>query len=206
MKILKAAALMAVLLIMAPALVRSDSPITSTDFHKAYMDIEIVKKAEQDGVMSMEIAKYLSAPENPIDVKAAVVNAIGWKFNGKDNATLYKEYLAQFHKTKAQKLELDELTGDEIFCLGYLTVLDDYFTPEKAIPLLERAREKNPQSFTVAIVLAITKAQRADVSWCDVWKYAAEVVNNKELKQDMRPEAVQMIMDYMGLYQSYCKG
>ncbi len=207
MKTLRYVILVMLAMVVASAFARADSPVTSTHFYKAYMDIEMVRKAEQEGVISMEIAKYLSAPENSIDVKAAVVNAIGWIFGGKDNASIYKKYLADFHKMKVQKLDLNKLTGDEIFCLGYLTVLDDYFSPEKAIPLLEKARKKNPKSFTVAMILAITKAQEMGFAeWCKIYLYAAEVVNNKALKQDMRPEAVQIIMEYMGLYQSYCKG
>lgn len=32
-----------------------------------------------------EIAMYLSAPENPLDIKAAVINAIGWETKGAES-------------------------------------------------------------------------------------------------------------------------
>lgn len=62
---------------MNPVTVFADSPITSTDFYRAYTDVSIVKTAKEKGVMDKEIANYLHSSKNPIDVKAAVINALG---------------------------------------------------------------------------------------------------------------------------------
>ena len=184
----------------------ADSPITATDFYEAYLDVKMVERAHLEGVMGLEIAEFLTSPENPIDVKAAVINALSWRFEGKKNAELYAYYLALLYHLSITELDMAFLSADEIFCMGYLTAMDDYFHPEKAVSLLEEAHELMKDSFTVSIILAITKAQRAfDSDWCEIWKLTEEVLQNKELKQDLRPEAMKRIIDYMILYKEYCR-
>ena len=184
----------------------ADSPITATKFYEAYMDVKMVERAHLEGVMGLEIAEFLTSPENPIDVKAAVINALSWRFDGKNNAELYAYYLALLYHVSVTELDTEFLSADEIFCIGYLTAMDDYFHPEKALPILEEAHKVMKESFTVSIILAIAKAQRAfDSDWCEVWKLTEVVLQNKELNQDLRPEAIKMIVDYMILYKEYCK-
>lgn len=194
------------LLFIFPTASRADSPITATDFYKAYMDVKMVERAHLEGVMGLEIAEFLTSPENPIDAKAAVINALSWKFEGKSNAELYAYYLALLYHVSVAELDTEFLSADEIFCMGYLTAMDDYFHPEKALPLLEEAHKMMKDSFTVSIIMALTIGQKVmDYDWCAVWRLTEEVLKNKELKQDLRPEAVKMITDYMVLYKEYCK-
>ena len=170
------------------------------------MDVKMVERAHLEGVMGLEIAEFLTSPENPIDVKAAVINALSWKFDGKNNAELYAYYLALLYHVSVTELDTEFLSADEVFCMGYLTAMDDYFHPEKALPILEEAHKMMGNSFTVSIILALAKAQRAfDSDWCEVWKLTEVVLQNKELNQDLRPEAIKMIVDYMILYKEYCK-
>ncbi|MCX7921521.1 MAG: DUF5050 domain-containing protein [Clostridia bacterium] len=180
----------------------ADSPITSTPFSEAYMDVDIVKEAKESKIMTPKIAQYLASQTNPIDVKAAVINALGWDTDGKNNAAYFSEYL---YKKSVKDLDLDTLEGDILFCLGYLTVMDDYFSPEKALPILEKAQVKLKDNFTVSIITSLVKAQTYmhTGEWYSVWKVTEEVLNNKALKSDLRPEALTIIIDYMGLYSKY---
>jgi len=183
------------------ALALADSPITSTDFWKAYKDYPVVQKAAREKTMSLEFAEYLSNPSTPIGVKAAVINALSWAFEGKHNAELYRYYLALRYRCTLDELTPDLLNADEVFCLGYLTVMDDYFHPEGALPLLEAASRRRRNSFTVAIVLALTRAQKAmDDDLEKVWPPVKRVLDDKNLQKDLRPEAVKIILDYMKLY------
>src|SRR3990170_4124686 len=194
------------LLFIFPVASHADSPITATGFYEAYMDVKMVKRAHLEGVMGLEIAEFLTSPENPIDVKAAVINALSWRFDGKNNVELYACYLALLYHVSLIEIDTAFLSADEIFCMGYLMVMDDYFHPEKALPLLEEAHNMEKDSFAVSIILALAKAQRAfDSDWCEVWKLTEEVLKNKELKQDLRHEATKMIVDYMILYKEYCE-
>src|SRR3990172_12490499 len=81
-------------LLLFQKITHADSPITATKFYEAYLDVKMVERAHLEGVMGLEIAEFLSSPENSIDVKTAVINALSWKFDGKNNAELYAYYLA----------------------------------------------------------------------------------------------------------------
>lgn len=184
----------------------ADSPITATDFYEAYQDVKMVQRAHLEGVMGVEIAEFLSSQENPVDVKAAVINALSWRFEGKNNAELYTYYLGLLYHMSVPELDTDFLSADEIFCLGYLIAMDNYFHPENAISLLEEADKLTKDSFAVSIVLALAKAQIAfEKDWCEAWKITERVLKNTDLKQDLRPEAKKIIVDYMILYREYCK-
>ena len=184
----------------------ADSPITSTNFYKAYQDVALVKEARAQKILSPRMAKFLSNPEAPLDQKAALINALSWRFKGKSNSDIYKYFLARKYKTRAAVLNLADLNTGEIFSLGYLSVMDNYFKPDRAIPLLEEARKRDNKSFTIAMILAITRAQAAMKNdWCEVWRLTEAVLNDKSLNKDLRESAVQIIVDYMKLYQSSCK-
>lgn len=45
-----------------------------------------------------------------------------------------------------------------------------------------------------------------DTDWCKVWTLTDEVLQNDRLRRDLRPQALQHIMEYMENYQSYCRG
>jgi len=179
---------------------KADSPITSTPIDSAYKDVEIVKYAKKLGKMDEKIAEYLHSTENKIDVKAAVINAIGWSIDGTTNA---KEYSLIVFSKSINKLILDDLNSDDLFCLGYLQVLDDYFHPKKAIRFIEKAKEFNDTSFTVAIIDALIRAQMLmndQNNWCDMWKVVSKVFDDKQLVSDLKDTAKKIIYDYMILY------
>lgn len=178
----------------------ADSPITSTEFYTAYLYIDTVKKAADFGVMDSEIAYFLASPINSIDVKAAVINALGWDFNGKDNAEKYAHFV---YNKSVEELNLDLLNEDELFSLGYLMAMDDYSNTTKALTFLQKSNTKLNNSFTVSIVTSIVYSQetlRQPDNWPDIWVVTQKVIKNKELNRDLRPEAAKIIVDYMSLY------
>ncbi len=184
----------------------ADSPITSTDFYEAYFDVDMVKNAKDSGVLNNEIAGFLASPVKPLDQKAAVVNALSWKFEGKDNAQKFQKFLMKKYRKNEKTFKLEILSGGELLSLGYLTVMDDYFHPQKSIPILEKAQSKLKNSFTAAMILALAKSQAAmDSNWCDVWKFLQEVLQDPKLKRDMRVEAIQVVVEYVRLYEKDCK-
>lgn len=184
----------------------AETPITTTEFYEAYMDFPIVQRAHLQNVMGLEIAEYLSSPDNPLDVKAAAINALSWKFEGNNNAEFYMYYLALLYHVPMIELDTDFLSADETFCLGYLMVMDNFHHPENALPILAEAQKKLKDSFTVSIITALAKAQIwLQHDWCEVWRTVERVLESKDLKQDLRPEAKKRIHDYMVLYKEYCK-
>lgn len=187
---------------MSQTTVFADSPITSTDFSRAYNDVNIVKTAKDGGTINQEIADYLYSSKNPIDIKAAVINALGWGINGKSNA---EGYVKLKYSKNIKDLDTSSLTGEEIFCISYLMALDDYFHVDNALALMEKARDKNKSSFTIAIVDTILKGQIAlhNDNWGMVWLNTERVLNDKTLVKDMREAAINNIVEYMKSYEDY---
>ena len=184
----------------------ADSPVTSTAFYTAYLEYQQVKDANKAGVLTKELAHYLVGQENPLGIKAAVINGLSWDLNGKRNAQVFKGYLASKYGVGARYLKLGRLSADELFSLGYLTLLDDYFKPQKAIPILELASRKKSTSYTIAVVLSLARAQKAiNSDWCEIWYQYDKVNKDPLLNRDLRAEAIEIIMNYMHLYKKYCE-
>lgn len=188
--------------LLTSAALWADSPITSTPIYEAYRELKIVRKAESSGVVDLEIAGYLYSKSIPIDLKAAVINAVSWSTSGKRNSDLFSYYLSLQYGITRDELSLDIMEADELFCLGYLMVMDNYFRPSDALPFLERASSEMGKSFTVAVILALVKAQEKimDQDFNDIWELIEVVLQDPWLEHDMRREAEEIIVDYMSLY------
>lgn len=182
---------------------RADSPITSTPIADVYLDIPLVQKARNTGTLTPEMAQFLSDNRYPIDQKAALVNALSWRVEGKQNAQIYQKFLADRYGA----MNLKKLTPHEVFALAYLTVMDDYFNPERAMPLFDQALLRNRNSLTVGLIRILNRAQIVMTQpgeWCRVWRLAEGTNQNRTLTADLRPAARKIILDYMILYRDSC--
>lgn len=181
----------------------ADSPLTSTSFSEAYSNLEIVRKASNsEGILTDELLTYLMQ-NHPIDVKMALINAIGWDINDKNNAEKLRKQLFKRYGGRAAFMQSG--SADELLCLAYLKAMDDYFNVDDAIPYAKKAVAKKSQSFTVQVIAALIKAQKAmDTDWCTAYEITAAVQNDESLNRDMRPQAVQIIYNYMKGYAEYC--
>ena len=188
-------------LLTLPSFVYADSPVTSTPFSNAYLTEPMVEQAKASGQMTKEIAEYLYKSDNPLAVKAAVINALYNQTEWKENnlAEIYAKFI---YNKPAQELAIDTLSGEELYCLGYLTLLDNYLTPTKAMPYLEVALQKKSGSFTVSITLALARAQESLLNQGEnIWTLTQAVLEDQSLNQDMKPEAVEIIRSYLSLYE-----
>ena len=191
------------------SVVTADSPITSTDFYEAYLHISEVEEANKVGVLSDKIAQYLLDSENSIDKKAAVINALSWDFDRKINAFLFKRHLKAKYQVKDDIDSLVKVMNDEeLFCLGYLTVMDNYFDPEKSLIYFESASSSIRESYTFQIINALIKTQsliKDQDKWCRIWTTINAVETNKELKVDMNTGGRKIILDYIKIYKDNCE-
>lgn len=186
----------------------SDSTLTSTDFWRAYWDVEIVKDAYYAGYVTDEIAYYLKDPDISIDKKLAVCNALGWSFEGKRNHQLL---LSAWGYSVPEDRELrvedvDDLRSDMLACVGYLMALDDYFHPEKAIPFISKAAFEMPDSYAVemAKTMVLGSFYQHLNHWCLVWTLTKKTEYDFRGNRDLRPAAREIILDYMALYEKSC--
>jgi len=196
-------------LLLVLSVTSADSPITSTDFYKAYLHVHEVVEAHETGVLSEEISQYLLNSENSLDKKAAVINALSWDFDRKINAHLFKRYLNEKYQIKENIDFLVKVMNDEeLFCLGYMTVMDNYFDPEKSLIYFDSAGPSIRESYTFQIINALVKTQsliEEQNKWCRIWTTVNAVETNKELKVDMNAEGRKIIIDYIKIYRDNCE-
>jgi hypothetical protein len=186
----------------------ADSPLTSTGFREAYSREPIVMLAvEANGILTLPLMEYLASPGNPIDVKMAVINGMGWDVNGKKNSQLYYAYLEKTYGYKNQGDFLDNAPGEMLLGMAYLKALDNYFAIDDALSIAEHALQKNRNSYTFNIIAALIRAQKMMYQgWQKVYQVTNNVRKDTGLVQDMNPEAVAIIFDYLDLYNDTFRG
>ena len=187
--------------------VYADSPLTSTDFWKAYSDNEMVQKARKySGMLSDQCFEFLSSNDVTIDVKLAVINALGWDFNGKSNFDFYLDYLIKSKKEITKNNYKKKCTAEELICLAYIRAMDNYFIVDDAYELAQLAIKKDKSnSFSIHLIYGLIKAQYYfNSDWCMTFNATEDVRVDENLVQDMKPEAVNIIFNYMNLYKSSC--
>ena len=82
----------------------ADSPLTSTDFYKAYLDVPMVLEAmHSNGQVTNGMMEFMIDDTNSLDVKLAIINAIGWQNKGLLLSEMYlikvinkKKYVSEF--------------------------------------------------------------------------------------------------------------
>jgi hypothetical protein len=188
--------------ISASAIVRADSPITSCDLSLAYADVPEVKRAAEKKRLDDELSAYLVAPGTPLDRKAAVVSALGFRSEpvGEADALARRSYGGSLEKVKR-----DALRADDLFVLGYLLALDDYDHPRRGLAFLDAARKKAPESLTIALVNALVRAQSVSGTVpCSTWRTVIAPLRDPKATVDLRKGAVDAIFDYVVLYRDAC--
>jgi len=185
----------------------ADSPITSTNFANAYSELAIVTTAETTGgVLTEELMAYLIDESNPIDAKMAVINQLGWDFDGKSNAATFQTYLFKKKKFKNEAAFKKKGTAHQFICMAYLKAMDNYFDVTDAIVYANLAVKKNNKSYTIQLIAGVIKAQQAmDSNWCKVFELTNDVRSNQSLQVDMKATAIDQIFEYMDLYRDSCE-
>lgn len=202
------ALLLTLMLAVASLVARADSPLTSTHFATAYSDNAMVKLAiELEGDLNTTLLAYLSDPKSPVDVRVAIINAVGWNFDGKSTATQLFTYLQGKYKLKDEKQLAKKLDPGTIVTYAYAKAMANYFTVDNALALAEKAVKKNKErSFTVNFIASLIRAQKyLDSDWGAVFTTVNDVLNDGSLRLDMRQAAIDNVMEYIGEYATYAK-
>ncbi len=189
----------------------ADSPITSTNFYTVYEEYEIVHEAlDAKGKLTNELMLYLSDRAYPIDIKMAVINALGWNFNGQNNYNTYLDFIEmRMGIQRTSDAFYKKIDADELLCLAYLKAMDNYFDVNDAKKISELAvikSRRSQHSYTFHLIDALIGAQIAmEGNWCKVYKMTQRVKENVNLRQDFPVEAEVIVFDYMNLYKSECR-
>lgn len=195
-----------IIFLFAGIIAKADSPITSTDFHTEYLDVKMVEyAAKSDGVLDKNMCKFLNKKNVPIAHKVALINALSWDFDGKDNFSIYLDYVLEKSKKIKESNYMSKCSAEQLICLAYLKAMDNYFDVEDALFLAEKAIYKNETSYTIHIIHGLIKGQHEfDYNWCNVYKATDNVRQNEGLRMDMRESAIKIIFEYMDLYGEEC--
>jgi hypothetical protein len=192
---------------LTPAVAHADSPLTSTDLHSAYDDVPMVQTAVKASTqdddrpvddMTEELATYLDDATNPLDQRIAVINALGWSFGGKHDAEAFSAFI---FGVPLNKLDLTKLRPDELLCVGYLQVMDDYFHPKHGLAALAAAQAAMPHSLLAALILGLARAENdMDDSFCKAGKDVSPLWSDHTMTKDLRDGAITSIKGYMDEY------
>jgi hypothetical protein len=72
-----------ILIILISQYTFGDSPLTSTYFYKAYMEAPMVQDAlNSKGKITNEIVECIDNDSNPLEIKLAIINTVGWNVKG----------------------------------------------------------------------------------------------------------------------------
>jgi hypothetical protein len=171
----------------------ADSPLTSTEFYKAYADVPLVQDAMKcKGKITNAMLEYIYADTNPLEVKLAIINAIGWNVKGLKNSQTFFKFVMN---KKNYKTDFGgdytafnwNATADELICYAYMKALDNYFDVSDAFSVASLALNKNPNSFAVNMIYNLIKAQglTAFGESCYACKNFSSLKNNPNLILDM---------------------
>lgn len=191
----------------------ADSPLTSTDFYKAYMDVPMVQEASAlKGRITNGMMEYIDNDTNPLEVKLAIINAIGWDHKGMMVSKMYFMYVMSNKKYKTEfGGDFDAFkwyaTKDELICYSYMKALDNYFDVVDAFEIAGEAVRKYPDSFAVNMVYNLIKSQGLTSfgEYCYASKLFLTLKDNSKLKMDMRKESISYIFEYMDDIGKKCK-
>jgi hypothetical protein len=185
----------------------ADSPLTSTEFYKAYLSVtDVLEASTSNGTLTDKHFNFLNDKENNIGEKIALINALKWNIKGKKNAKFYIKKLFASNKKYTSKNFYKEASADELICYAYLKAMDDYFDVNMALTFSKKALEKNPTSSTIHIVYQLINAQTAlhNQNWCQVYTLFQKVALNKSLNKDFNLKALKVILNYTNGYKKYC--
>jgi hypothetical protein len=102
----------------------ADSPLTSTPFYKGYLDIPIIKEsAKSNGIITEKQLQFLTNSKNPIAIKLALINSLGWNVKGKSNAPKYLKYIYQQNLKLNNHNFINKATAEELICYAYFKAM-----------------------------------------------------------------------------------
>jgi hypothetical protein len=185
----------------------ADSPLTSTDFYKAYEKLSIIELASTSkGLLNEKLISYLADKNNPIDVKTALINRLGWNIKGKSNATVFIKFLKAKYKYKNEEALKNGLSASDLISIAYLKAMDDYFDVKEALVYATLALARNPKGYTINIIQSLIASQAFVMkNYCQVFKMVDKVRANQNLTIDFKKEASEIIFQYIDGYKNYCK-
>ncbi len=185
----------------------ADSPLTSTPFYKGYLDVAIIKEAaKSNGKITEKQLQFLTNSKNPIAIRLALINSLGWDTKGKSNAPEYLDYLFEKHPQLNYKNFINKAFAEELICYAYLKAMDDYFNVKSASIFAKQAMRKAPTTYSIHLIGTLIQVQGVNAkNWCGIYTKMNQVRTDKKLQVDMRLISTAAIFSYTDGYKNECK-
>lgn len=191
----------------------ADSPLTSTYFFRAYSEEPLVKEGQLiKNLVNNNVLSALADNQIKLEVKLAIINALGWKIDGMQNSSLYLDYLIKIGKYKNEMDLINSKNSSDLICYAYLKSMDNYFNVTIALQIAEKAAEIESDSKAIYVINILIRAQ--DVlnnsrfsmkrTFCKVYKIGGKLSNLSSFKNDFKDEALRFILPYINSYKKYC--
>jgi len=182
------------------------SPLIKASFYEAYQSNEIVQYVEERGMFDGRVAAFLMDENVALGEKAAVINALPWNENNKESVNTFKMFLGRNYGVGYESLKLNDLSGDELLCLGYMMLLDENIEISEAQGVLELSIEKNTKSYVTNLIYALSSAQvHIDASQdCDAWTLCNSIRTDAAFTKDINDQAIGLIFQEVDVYKSAC--
>lgn len=187
-------------------LAKADSPLTSTPFSDAYMNLKMVSlAAASDHALNEELAAYLYDGEVSIVHRLAAINALGWEMDETQNFQFFLDFLIQHNPNITENNFQSTCSAEQLICLAYLKAMDDYFNVAYALEIANSALVKDVGTYSIHLIHGLIQAQFSmDSNWCAVYQATDQVRKDESLEVDMNEEARKIIFEYMDLYKGDC--
>ena len=78
------------------------------------------------------LMEYLASEYNPVDVKMAVINQLGWKISGRNNSEPFLRYILRKRGHSSANRFLKKGRADDLISYAYLKAMDDYFKVDES--------------------------------------------------------------------------
>lgn len=199
--------LVACTLILTVNIAKADSPLTSTEFYKAYQDIPAVQEAiKAQGRLTPTLLKYLADTSQPLEYKLAVINALGWEKCSKQDAQVFRDYVLEqklgneYGQIMMHRLDAVEKfrsgRADDLICYAYMSAMENYSNPSQCYSYADIAINRKPNSVCTEIIAALIRAQVLnEINMdCDGYKGLQKLRNSNSITQDMRIGAFELIL------------
>lgn len=185
----------------------ADSPLTSTDFYKAYAGESVVQAATKcNGKISREVMAYLAGDKNPMAVKVAAINALymcAEESMSRDNSDVFVKYLLKNCNFQDENGIIGLGSASLLTSLAYIMALDNFSNVQEAANIIYCAMDKEPESKCLNMIASLIVCESFMdnyLKWGKIYPIVSSVRNSTSFKEDMSEEALDIIMDYINIY------
>jgi hypothetical protein len=145
----------------------AQNQLSKVSFYDNFNNINEVQAVINAKGLEGTAGLFLTNDNNPIDQKAAIINAL-LTSDKANNAETFTMFLGRKYGINFKELDVNTLKETDLFCLAYITFIEG----GDALSMMEIAMEKMPDNATVQLIGSVVKAnaQVKNGNHCEAWK------------------------------------